>query len=154
MEKKSKVTLANYSRSFTTDNGIFFVHAISLENGDTGEYSSKSQDQTKFVVGTEVDYTIDASNPAYAAKIKPVSTYVQSGGSNGQAAEPGRQASIEKQVALKIASESVDLAHGGTDAVLAVADKYFDWLQGTQAPPQQPTTIDTAQAVNKDKLPF
>ena len=64
MEKKDVVTLANYSRSFTTDHGIFFVHAISFSNGDTGEYSSKSQEQTKFVVGQEADYTIDASNPA------------------------------------------------------------------------------------------
>ena len=79
-----------------------------------------------------------------------------SGGDNGRA-EPGRQASIEKQVALKIASESVDIKNGGTDAVLAVADKYFDWLQGTQAAPvvaQQPTTIDTTKAVEKDSLPF
>ncbi len=150
-EKRSKVTLANYSRSFTTDHGIFFVHSISFENSDTGEYSSKSQDQNKFVVGVEADYTIDASNPAYAAKIKPVSTFVQGGSSNGQA-EPGRQASIEKQVALKIAAETVDIKNGGTDAVLAVAEKYFIWLHTTEIGITK-LEIDTTDA-SKDKLPW
>ena len=126
--KKSIVTAATYTgRTYESPNGTIHYHTVALADGTTGEYGSKEIEQKNFVIGEEVEYTYEPnSNPQYAGKIKKF--YMPSGGgfkSNGQA-EPGRQASIEKQVALKIASESVDLKEGGTDAVLAVADKYFD----------------------------
>ena len=157
MEKKDVVTLANFSREYETQHGHFFVHSISFSNGDSGEYSSKSKEQTKFVVGQEADYTIDASNPAYAAKIKPVSTYVGGGGSNGQA-EPGRQNSIQRQTALKIASECVDINKHGIDALFTVADRFALWLndapQPTPVTPQQPETLVDTTEQTPDKLPF
>ena len=50
----------------------FYKHEVSFDNGDTGEYSSIMQDQTKFVVGQETEYEfIDGKFP----KIKPVNTF-------------------------------------------------------------------------------
>ena len=111
------------------------------------------------MIGQEADYNFEATDRGN--RIKVVSTY-QGGGSNVQSngqAEPGKQASIEKQVALKIAAETVDINKHGIDALFTVADKYFAWLQGKNSDsvpvtPQQPETLVDTTGQTADKLPF
>ena len=72
--KKSKVTNVQGNGTWDGKFGMMFKFDINMENGDAGEYSSKSQDQTKFVVGQEVDYEfhggqyprIKPHNPQYS----------------------------------------------------------------------------------------
>ncbi len=155
MEKKGIVTLAKFNREWTGKFGIMYDHDIVFENGDKGTYSSKSMTQDKFVLGQEAEYTIDDSNPQFPSKIKPVNTFQQNSRDNEN---PKRQESIQRQTALKIASECVDINKHGIDSLFAVADKFAAWLDGKQEPvvqtPQQPTEIDTTKAVPEDKLPF
>jgi len=60
-QKKSKVTAIqeNY-RQYDGQNGKIYYHIIEFENGDKGQYGSKSDKCTKFTVGQESDYTIES----------------------------------------------------------------------------------------------
>ena len=58
MEKQSKVTNVAANGTWNGQYSTMYKFEVSFENGDTGEYLSKSQDQNKFVVGTEAAYTI------------------------------------------------------------------------------------------------
>ena len=157
MEKKGIVTLAKFNREWTGNYGVMYDHDIVFENGDKGTYSSKSMQQDKFVLGQEADYTIDDSNPQFPSKIKPISTF-QPGNNSRDNENPKRQESIQRQTALKIASECVDINKHGIDSLFAVADKFAAWLDNKPdavvQTPQQPTEIDTTKAVDADKLPL
>ena len=69
MIKKSKVTSVQNNGTWEGKFGLMYKFEVEFENGDCGEYSSKSQDQTKFVADQETDYEfIDGKFP----KVKPV----------------------------------------------------------------------------------
>jgi hypothetical protein len=75
MTKQSKVKSVTFDRSYESTYGTFFLHKIEFENNDSGEYTSKSKDQSKFVIGETVSYEIDAmKDPKGNAfnKISPV----------------------------------------------------------------------------------
>lgn len=77
--KTSKVTKAflvtneqGEPKIWNGQHGTMYFHWIEFQNGDKGEYMSKSQSQDKFKLDQEVKYEIiPNSNPQYAAKIKP-----------------------------------------------------------------------------------
>lgn len=73
-QKKSRVTAADYSHSYDGKHGTLYIHKVSFENGDSGEYLSKAQQQDKFVAGQEAEYTIERG-PDYQGlpqyKVKP-----------------------------------------------------------------------------------
>ena len=56
--KRSAVTNVTANGSFDGQYGTLYKFEITFANGDSGEYASKSKDQTKFNVGVETDYTI------------------------------------------------------------------------------------------------
>lgn len=60
MTKQSKVKSVAFDRSYDSTYGTFFVHKIEFDNNDSGEYTSKSKDQSKFIVGEIIAYEIDA----------------------------------------------------------------------------------------------
>ena len=67
--KKSKVISVQANGTWEGKYGIMYKYEVSFENGDSGEYSSKSENQTKFIEGQETEYEfIDGKFP----KIKPV----------------------------------------------------------------------------------
>lgn len=80
MERKSTVTSATYKRSYQGKMGTLYVHLITMENGDEGEYSSKSMTQEKFIPGKEVPYEYTESQREHNGKtytdkkIAPVKT--------------------------------------------------------------------------------
>ena len=48
MTKESKVTKAEFNRSYDGNFGTMHVHDIAFENGDIGQYTSKSKELSGF----------------------------------------------------------------------------------------------------------
>lgn len=109
--------------------GTLYGFYVTFENGDNGKYNSKSQDQTKFVVGQEATYdyipreyqgktyyTVKPVNPQYA-NVTPTAAPVTGGSMS-------TNESIIRQTALKAAAEL-----GGTpQVVIANAQTFADWV--------------------------
>ena len=115
-----------------------YKHEIAFENGDSGEYSSKSADQNKFVVGQETEYEfIDGKFP----KVKPVNNFQQGGYATVKKGD-NREKLIVRQSSLKCATDFV-IANGGDEArVIELADMFTTWVledkKPTPAPQEMP----------------
>ena len=82
--------------------GTFYKFEVEMENGNAGEYSSKTKDQDKFVVGEEVQYEfVDGKFP----KIKPYYNKDNYSFTKGGGENPDRQRLIIRQSTLKTAVE-------------------------------------------------
>jgi len=151
--RKGKVTVAQFDRRWSGQYGEMFIHRITFEDGTSGEYMAKVEAQDKFIVGQEAEYTYDDSNGQYAPKIKPAAPAFAPGGGGGFGkADPKKQASIERQQALKFALETYDVNSIGLDKVLEFAEKLYDFIRDEYA--KQPADIDKTVTTNPDKLPF
>lgn len=129
--KKSKVIKADFGGNTWESKfgGMLHDHDIEMENGDKGVYASKFENQDKFVVGHEVEYTFTEGD---FPKIKPVSNFTQfPNGPNTNYAKPDteRQELIVKQSSL---SRAVDIciARGAytREDVISEAEFYTDWV--------------------------
>lgn len=81
MEKTGKVRSINYDGTFDSNFGTLHKHNICMENGDTGQYSSKYENQTYFKVGEEVKYIFeDGQHP----KIKTFNDRPQNASKGGK----------------------------------------------------------------------
>ena len=97
---------------------------ISFENGDAGEYSSKTREQDKFVVGQETEYEfIDGNFP----KVKPVYQKPQSFG-GGFKKDDTVQKMIVKQSSLKSAVDFCSSKSCKVDDVIKVAQIFVEWV--------------------------
>tara|TARA_Y100001973_G_C5204906_1_gene340743 strand:+ start:1957 stop:2376 length:420 start_codon:yes stop_codon:yes gene_type:complete len=138
MIKTSKVTSAQANGTWEGKYGIMYKHEIAFENGDSGEYSSKSAEQNKFVVGQVTEYEfIEGKFP----KVKPVSNFQQGGYATVKQGD-NREKSIVKQSSLKCATDFV-IANGGDEArVIEIADMFTTWVledkKPTPAPQEMP----------------
>ena len=114
MEKTSKVTQVAGVGSWNGQYGIMYKFEVSFENGDMGQYLSKSIDQNKFKQGVEATYTIEGKefngNTFYT--VKPVMAQQQAfqGGKPAYQKDPETDKRITRMSVLKGA---VDLAVGG-----------------------------------------
>ena len=110
MIKKSKVKSVQANGTWEGKFGVMYKFEIEFENEDAGEYSSKTQDQNKFVEGQEMEYEfIDGHFP----KVKPVyqkPDFVSNGVSGSYKKDDNVQKMIVKQSSLKSA---VDYCSGG-----------------------------------------
>ena len=136
MIKKSVVKQAQANGTWQGKFGTMYKHEIAFENGDSGEYSSKDQNQTKFVVGQETEYEfIDGKYP----KVKPINNWQP----NAQASTPKQskddvQEYIIKQSTLKCATDYV-IANGGDERkVIEVAEMFTNWVLKGDKPQEQP----------------
>ena len=136
MIKKSVVKQAQANGTWDGKFGTMYKHEIAFENGDSGEYSSKEQNQTKFVVGQETEYEfIDGKYP----KVKPINNWQP----NAQASTPKQskddvQEYIIKQSTLKCATDYV-IANGGDERrVIEVAEMFTNWVLKGDKPQEQP----------------
>ena len=126
MQKKSKVTNVQSNGTWEGSYGTMYKFEVSFENGDTGEYSSKSKDQNKFVIGHETEYEFtDGKYP----KVKPVYNPPSGGSFNKFNNDPNRQKMIVKQSSLKVASD-LCIANKKTDldSVFNVAEQIVAWV--------------------------
>ena len=129
--KKSKVIKAEFNGNTWESKfgGMLYDHDIEMENGDKGVYASKFENQDKFVVGHEAEYTFTGGD---FPKIKPVSNFTQfPSGPNTTYAKPDteRQELIVKQSSLKAAVD-LCIAQGiyGSEDVLSRAEAFTDWV--------------------------
>lgn len=149
------------------DGKTLYKFFVSMDNGDSGEYSSVKADQDKFIVGQEVEYEL--SSTQYGNKIKPV--YSQGGGYSGGGYTPSyssgsddKQKMIVKQSCLKAAVDLLKDKGAKSTDVLKIADSFVEWV--LEADKQETTyethfssreeKIATAQAIvnGSDDLPF
>ena len=134
MIKKSKVTNVQNNGTWEGKFGLMYKFEVEFSNNDWGEYSSKSKDQNKFVIGEEVEYEfIGGKFP----KVKPVyqkPDFASNGFSGGYKKDDNVQKMIVKQSSLKAA---VDYCSGGncsTSDVLKVAQEFVDWVMENKKP--------------------
>ena len=131
--KKAKVVAVNPQGDYQLKDGrTLYKFALTFDNGDTGEYSSVKPDQTKFVVGMEAEYELNATQ--YGNRIKPV--YSQGGGFSGGGYSSGgyssgsddKQRMIVKQSCLKAAVDLLKDKGAKSTDVLKVADSFVSWV--------------------------
>lgn len=113
METKiSKVTNVTGNGSWNSAQyGTFYKFEVSFENGDVGEYSSKSQNQDKFVVGQEAAYTLtirDTPKGDRFYQVKPAQQQAApQGGGYGKPKDPETEKRIARMSVLKAACDLV-----------------------------------------------
>ena len=119
------------------DGKTLYKFFVSMDNGDSGEYSSVKPDQDKFIVGQEVEYEL--SSTQYGNKIKPV--YAQ-GGYTPSYSSGGddKQKMIVKQSCLKAAVDLLKDKGAKSTDVLKVADSFVEWVLEAK---QEDTTYQT-----------
>lgn len=105
MEKSSKVTNVAANGTWNGQYGTMYKFEVSFENGDTGEYLSKSQDQNKFVVGNEAAYTITSREHGGRTfyNVKPAQMVQQS--FQPKAKDPETDKRITRMSVLKVAGD-------------------------------------------------
>ena len=146
MNKKSKVTNVQSNGTWEGKFGMMYKFEVEFENGDTGEYSSKSKDQTKFLCGVETDYEyIDGKFP----KVKPVWTQQQTQSTpptqkpqqNTAKRSDDVQDLIVRQSSLKAA---VDFCNSDCtiDHIIANAEVFYDWVMRNEKTKTNNTTND------------
>ena len=109
MEKTSKVTQVAGSGTWEGKYGIMYKFEVAFENGDAGQYLSKSQDQTKFKVGQEANYTIEGKefNGQTFYTVKPVMQQQAFGGKPSYQKDPETEKRITRMSVLKVAGDLV-----------------------------------------------
>jgi hypothetical protein len=138
MIKKSKVTNVQSNGTWEGKFGLMYKFEIEMENGDIGEYSSKSKDQDKFVAGQEVEYEFIGGN---FPKVKPV---YQKPGFSGFKEDPNRQKKIDKWAGLGRAIDyfGIEATKKTNEQIFAKAQEWIDWVN------------DKPNNSNNNDLPF
>ena len=158
MAKQGKVKQAKYlGRTWEAHGKTFYVHGIAFENGDFGEYSSISDQQTKFVVGQDAFY--EMSGEPGKIKIKPAQDPYDGWSKTGSSSPKPKETPEQKNrgFALSYAKDIViaRLQSKGYEfdemELLQLADSFNQWLNNEhkeafkeELPPTKP----------EDELPF
>ena len=151
--KTSKVKNVQANGTWEGKFGLMYKFEVEMEDGNIGEYSSKSKDQDKFVVGKEMDYEYDGGK---FPKIKP--HYNKGNFTGGFKSNDDRQESIIRQSSLKASIEYLKGAEASLEEVFEAAEKMIAWVNKT--PSQTPSNNSTADNWQKhhnssnDDLPF
>lgn len=132
------------------DGKTLYKFFVSMDNGDSGEYSSVKAEQDKFLVGQEVEYEL--SSTQYGNKIKPVYSQVNSGGGYTPKYSAGgddKQKMIVKQSCLKAAVDLLKDKGAKSTDVLKVADSFVEWVLEAD---KQETTYETHFSSREEKI--
>ena len=145
MIKKAVVRSVQPNGTWEGKYGMMYKYEVQIGE-DVGEYSSKMENQNKFIVGQETEYEfIGGQYP----KIKPVSNFQAGGGFNKRAEDPDRQRMIVKQSSLKVAAD-LCIANNKADlnSVFIVADKIVEWVMEKPSVQQAPA-VSVVQPANQ-----
>ena len=123
--KTSKVKSVQANGTWEGNFGLMYKFEVEMENGNAGEYSCKTKDQEKFVVGEEVQYEFEDGR---FPKIKPYYnkgnfSYTKGGGEN-----PDRQRLIIRQSTLKTAVEYLKGAEASLEEVFIATEKMIEFI--------------------------
>lgn len=137
--KTAKVVSATYKKSLAASGKYKegFIHIIEFENKDCGEYLSRSFNQDAFIVGKEVQYTIQTeTNGNFTnVKIRPVTDRSEgfTGGGGGGFKKGGGgsnesfAASYAKDVFVaKIGAKDKEFT---SKEFFLLADAIYSWLE-------------------------
>jgi len=122
MNKTSKVKSVQANGTWEGTYGIMYKFEISFDNGDVGEYSSKNEDQNKFIQGQEIEYIFTGGN---YPKIKPV--YTQPSPANFSNKSEETSLKIARQSSLKVACD-LCIASGEIEDLLPMAERLTKWV--------------------------
>ena len=133
--KKSKVKSVQANGTWQGNYGLMYLWEIEMENGDTGQYMSKAEQQSKFTVGVEAEYEWkDGQYP----KIKPHSSFNASQGApksfNNAGGGDKVQEYIIAQSSLKSAVDYCNVNGGDVAKVLDIADTFKKWVLTGEKP--------------------
>ena len=148
--KRSAVTNVTANGSFNGQYGTLYKFEVTFANGDSGEYASKSQDQQKFKVGNEVDYSISdrrVGDKIYF-NIKPVAPQPQAGGFPSKAKDPDTDKRITRMSVLKVAGDLVINGDIELKEILAYAQVFEKFVTDGH------DTLKQFKPVVNDDLPF
>jgi hypothetical protein len=135
--KRSKPTEITLKKEHTGSYGTVYYFTIKLANGDSGEYGSKSKDQTAFILDKEVEYTIESKvNGNYTNHyIKlPVTNRSSDFTPKDPKAEKVKQHLIVRQNALTNAMAFANAENAKADKhidikqIQQVADVFYNWV--------------------------
>jgi len=136
MDKRSKVVSVQANGTWEGQYGVMYKYEVAFENGDAGEYISKSAEQNKFIKGQETDYQfIDGKFP----KVKPVSNFQQGGNFTPAPKSDKVQEYIIKQSSLKAAVDYVIANGGDTKTVIDTAEVFTNWVLKGDKPTSAPS---------------
>ena len=126
--KQSKVTVAQFVKTYTGKYGTMFIHDITFENDDKGQYLSKEQAQTSFKVGEVADYTKEEKqNGEYTnISIKPVRENKQGSLAPAKGRNESFALSYAKDIACAYITKGAEL---GDAQMLVLAEKLYVWLE-------------------------
>jgi hypothetical protein len=123
MEKTSKVIKVTGNGTWDSKFGTMYKFEVEFANFDIGEYSSKSKDQTKFVVGQEATYDITSreinGNTYYT--VKPVQSQQFTPGPSYGAKDPETSKKIARMSVLKCTTDLVIAGHIKFDSLFQYA---------------------------------
>lgn len=146
-------------RSFTTDNGTFYVFVVEMEDGTRGEVNSKTPGTYRFAPGTEVEYTYTANaNPQYLGKLKVEKPGGAQGGfAGGKGWSPEKEASVMIQGLLKSIIETTAPADQWPQLLAKALDLHDRALKARMAKPAQATATPAqveAPSIDNGQDPF
>ena len=152
-QKRSAVTNVTANGTYNGQYGTLYKFEITFANGDSGEYASKSADQTKFKVGVETDYTITSKEfkDRIYYKIAPVMAQSMPQGNSFQQKapkDPETDKRITRMSVLKVAGDLVINGDIKLHEILAYAQVFEKFVVDGQ------DTLAQLKPVSHDDLPF
>ena len=149
--KRSAVTNVTANGSFDGQYGTLYKFEITFANGDSGEYASKSNPQTKFSVGVETDYTITdrTFKDRIYYKIAPV--MAQPGATQGftpKPKDPETGKHIMRMSVLKVAGDLVINGDIKLHEILSYAQIFENFVNNGV------DTLQSARPMTKEKGVF
>ena len=134
--KKSKVTNVQSNGTWDGRFGLMYKYEVGFENGDSGEYSSKSENQNKFIIGEVTEYEfIDGKFP----KVKPINTFQQTSFSSNT--KDNVQEYIVKQSSLKCATDYIIANGGDQNTIIDIAEIFSNWVLKGEKPTESNTNL-------------
>ncbi len=137
----SKITVVAPQAPKEWQGKTLLKNLLVFENGDTGLHTT-FPDQSPPVIGAELNY--DKVDNGYGTEIKVTRT----GGAGGFKGEsPDKTRSIQRQTALKVAAECIDVKAEGVGALIQLAESLYEWIADEGAEPSAiASAIDNGHA--------
>lgn len=134
--KQSKITAIQNNGTYNSKFGLMYQYEITLENGDSGDYSSKNYtaiDELPFAIGEEIYYEFEMYQGKYPKIKKPSKNPPQEGQSfppsgGGFKSKGGNGAfalSYAKDLGIAMIGQGQKI---GSAEIMAVADAFKKWL--------------------------
>ncbi len=155
--EESRAIVKSVSPNGTWDSkyGTMYKFEVHFDNGDYGEYNSKSPDQTKFVTGQEASYTRTSreynGQTFYTIKPPAMPFNGSTGGGGYRGKDPKTEGRIVRMNVLQRATDLVVGGHVMIGDMKAVAEDLEKWvLRETE----EKAVVETKPPAVGNDLPF